>query len=186
MGLRGPAAKPTAIRNLEGTKKPGMFGSVNEPRYAAIEPERPKLSPAARKIWDRLIQEMRNSGVLRPVDWMALGSLCEDQATLDELRSQLAAVTTHLKKQAKENGKVIVGGPLVQMAQTASGRRIISVIRELTTSLIVQRREFGLTPASNSRIEAFGAGGAPLTEIEDQLCGVEGVDYNVPNQRSVM
>lgn len=107
------------------------------------------------------------------VDWMALGSLCEDQATLDQLREGLRFSLKSVEAEAKKQGVDLksIGGALIQFTKTTNGRRVLGSIRELTTSLIVQRREFGLTPASNTRVEAQGAGGLPMDSIERALCG---------------
>ena len=171
MGRRGPPPKPSAVRALEGTHGTGV---VNEPRYVSLAPKKPAgMTPAAGRIWNRLVSEMEGSGVLRVVDWMALGSLCEDQATLDQLREGLRFSLKSVEAEAKKQGVDLksIGGALIQFTKTTNGRRVLGSIRELTTSLIVQRREFGLTPASNTRVEAQGAGGLPMDSIERALCG---------------
>ena len=174
MGRRGPPPKPSAVRAMEGMKQRAGRGSVNEPRHISLAPKKPHgMTPAAGKIWDRLVSEMEGSGVLRVIDWMALGGLCEDQAMLDQLRVGLKSALKRIQVQAKEQGVELktIGDQLSQFTITTGGRRLIGSIRELTTSLIVQRREFGLTPASNTRVEAQGAGGLPMDSIERALCG---------------
>lgn len=173
MGLRGFPPKPTAVRVMEGMRGHRPL-PANEPSYPAGTPEQPAgMSAAARRVWDVLVPEMAASGVLRTVDGLALAQLCEDQAALDEMRRGLQALTKELAKSAKKQKKALPGGPLVSLARTTDGRRLLGGMRELAAQIIVQRREFGLTPASNSRVEtAGGAGGsARMDPLEAALCG---------------
>jgi phage terminase small subunit len=171
VGLRGPPPKPTRIRMLEGNRGRRPLPG-NEPQYPPGVPERPSgMSAGARKIWDMLVGEMAASGVLRPVDALALMQLCEDQAMLDTLRKGMDQMARELSKKAKENKRDLPGGPLIQLSRTIEGRRTLSTIRELSAQIIVQRREFGLTPASNGRVQAAGPGSGFMDPLERALCG---------------
>lgn len=129
------------------------------------------MSPGARRAWDGLVAEMAPSGVLRPVDAGALAMLCEDIAMLDVLRKGLAQMAGEIAKQAKNQNKSVVGGPMVHLSRTIEGRRTLATIRELSGQIIVQRREFGLTPASNTRVESSGVNGSLMDPLEAALCG---------------
>lgn len=171
MGVRGPAPLPTAIRVLEGNRSRRPL-PANEPRYKIRPPKRPAdLSPAARKIWNQLVAQMTPVGVLRSVDGLALAQLCEDQALLDTLRQGLLKMATQYREKAAKEGKVLPGNEMIAIARTTEGRRALSSIRELAAHLIVQRREFGLTPASNSRLETLPFGELHLDPVEGALCG---------------
>jgi phage terminase small subunit len=172
MGLRGPPPKPTRIRVLEGNRSRRPL-PANEPQYPAGTPDRPSgMTAGGRKIWDTLVSEMAASGVLRPVDALALAQLCEDQAMLDSLRRGMAEMTRELAKKAKIKKLELSGGPLVHLSRTIEGRRTLSTIRELSAQIIVQRREFGLTPASNGRVQtACGDGSFLMDPLEKALCG---------------
>jgi phage terminase small subunit len=142
----------------------------NEPQYTTGVPERPKgMSAEARRVWNELVREMAPSGVLRLVDAGALAMLCEDTAMLETLRKGLADMAKEIAKQAKKQGKSVVGGPMVHLSRTIEGRRTLATIRELTAQVIVQRREFGLTPASNSRVAGSASG--TIDPLEAALCG---------------
>jgi phage terminase small subunit len=145
----------------------------NEPKYAPGVPDRPVgMTAGARKQWDTLVSEMAASGVLRMVDAGALAMLCEDLAMLDSLRKGLYQMVREIKNQAKAQGKKVPGGALVHLSRTTEGRRTLSTIQELKAQIIIQRREFGLTPASNSRVEAtFGGGQMNMDPLEAALCG---------------
>jgi phage terminase small subunit len=170
MGLRGPAPKPTHIRILEGNASRRPLPD-NEPVYPVGINERPGgMSLSARRIWDALASELTASGVLRNVDVFALMQLCEDEADLQALRRGMSQMIRELSKKARAQKKELTGGAFVQLSRTIEGRRTISTIRELSASLIVQRREFGLTPSSNSRIESSGGS---MDDIDDLLAGTE-------------
>jgi phage terminase small subunit len=173
MGLRGPPPKPTSIRVLEGMPDHRPL-PTSEPKYRVGVPRRPDgMSTGARKIWDELVGEMAPSCVLRTVDAFALAQLCEDQAMLNTLRKGLAEMSREIAKKAKEQKLELPGGPMIQLSRTTEGRRTLTTIKELSLQVIVQRREFGLTPASNSRVQ--GAGGSAalgfMDPLERALCG---------------
>ena len=114
------------------------------------------------------------SGVLRTVDSYALEQLCEDQATLNELRKGMTEMTREISRAAREKQLALPGGPLIQLSRTIEGRRTLATIRELSVQVIVQRREFGSTPASNGRVQTAGGvtGGGMADPLERALCGV--------------
>jgi phage terminase small subunit len=171
MGLRGPPPKPTRVRILEGNLARRPLPG-NEPQYSPGIPERPTgMSAGARKIWDMLVREMAASGVLRTVDGLALTQLCEDEAMLDTLRKGMAEMTREISKKAKAKKMELPGGPLIQLSRTIEGRRTLSTIREISTQIIVQRREFGLTPASNGRVQTTGGFDSGFDPIERALAG---------------
>lgn len=183
MGLRGPAPKPTAVRIFEGNRSRRPLPQ-NEPQYRHAVPTPPwPLSKDARKLWDALVEEMGASGVLRKVDGPALAQLCEDQAMLNDLRAGLHLWKDRMIAQVKAEGgdggassAELARLALVKITQSTQGRRTLASIRELSSQIIVQRREFGLTPASNSRVNAIGGttedpleaalGAAPLADSE--------------------
>jgi P27 family predicted phage terminase small subunit len=163
MGLRGPAPKPTALRVIEGNRSRRPLPK-NEPQYEAYKPKRPDtLTPAAGKIWDELVAEMNRVKLLRKVDEYALAQLCEDQALLNEMQAGLQQMAAAFRKQATDQGKELPGPPLLVMMRSTEGRRMMSSIRELSTLVILQRREFGLTPASRTRVSTIGE----KTEAQD-------------------
>jgi phage terminase small subunit len=149
----------------------------NEPKYLPGVPEKPKgMSPAARRIWDELVDEMASAFVLRRIDQRALWHLCEDEALIAEVYAGIWKTIRSAKKQAKAEGKKLPGGALMSLLSETSGRMAMSAVRDMSVRVIIQRREFGLTPSARSRVEALdgwqggptGGGGDPL---EMKLCG---------------
>ncbi len=129
------------------------------------------MSTAAKKVWNGLVDEMATAQVLRRADALALEHLCEDQALLIEARVGLRKMLAQIKAKFKAEEKDLPGNALVMLMQDIKGRRMMSSIRELSTQVIIQRREFGLTPASNSRVEAHGDGPRMVDPQEAALCG---------------
>src|ERR1700676_828116 len=171
MGVRGTMPTPTKIRILNGNPSRRPL-PTNEPQFTPGIPDHPtSMSPNARKQWDELVSEMGNSGVLRRVDGGALSMLCEDLAMLDTLRIGLAAQAREITKKAKEKRQPISGNALTALSRTTEGRRTMTTIRELSAQIIIQRREFGLTPSSSTRVQASGRGEQFIDPLERALCG---------------
>jgi P27 family predicted phage terminase small subunit len=170
MGLRGPAPKPTDLRRLEGNLShrplPGR-----EPRFEAGLPEKPKrMSAPAKKVWDELVDEMAGAAVLRRVDKRALWQLAEDEALLAEAYAGFRKTVSAIDRKAAAEGKELPGGPVMAALTMANGRLAMASIRDLAARVIVERREFGLTPSSRSRVEVVDQGTA-MDTLEMKLCG---------------
>lgn len=169
MGLRGPAPKPTGVRILEGCRAHRPL-PPNEPQYAASAPTAPKkISRLARQVWNQLVAEMAPANVLRSVDQRALWQLAEDEALLAEAYTGLWKTIRALGDKAKAEGKELPGGPLFALVSMTSGRLAMNAVRDLAARVVIERREFGLTPASRTRIAATSDGA--IDELESKLCG---------------
>lgn len=139
MGLRGPAPKPSSIEQAEGN--PGKRAiNHREPKPRAGRPKMPKyLDVRARKEWKRLCPVLERMRVLTEADGIALANLCVDCSLLQQAQESLGK-TGLLTKTAKTG--VIHQNPLLNVVGVTTDR----VTRGL--------REFGLTPASRSRVQA--------------------------------
>jgi Phage terminase, small subunit len=113
---------------------------------------------------------MAGSGVLRQVDGGALAMLCEDISMLDTLRRGLLAQARDIAKKAAASKTTISGNALTVISRTVEGQRCLKVIRALTSQIIIQRREFGLTPSSSAGVEASGPGIQLDDPLERMLC----------------
>ena len=139
MGRRGPAPKPTALRRLEGN--PGKRAlNTREPQYVAKAPPCPRhLTTEARREWRRVARELLGQGLLQTVDRAALAAYCQAWARWVEAEQQMAA-------------------PGFQMVITTDkGYAHVSPWFQVATQSLKQMKtfltEFGLTPASRSRIQ---------------------------------
>lgn len=134
----GRLAKPNQVRINEGNREHRRLRP--EPEHKHGSPERPKLSANALRVWDRLIEDM-DPLMLRRADKDALATLCEDEAEL------AAARVAFQQLQPRD---------LAQTLVCDEGKALARHIRELTKTLLVERREFGLTPASRTRVMGSG------------------------------
>lgn len=168
MGIRGPAPKPTAIRKREGY--PSSRRLLNEPFYPARAPTKPdKISAGASVLWDDLVEEMSVSGVLCSVDGRALWHLSEDEALLANAYEGLWNMARSIKREAKSQGKKLSKGEIMVLLTMKNGRMAMNALHNIATRVIIERREFGLTPASRTRIDLGLGSGNSLTGSVDPL-----------------
>ena len=170
MGLRGPAPKPTELRRIEGNPSRRPL-PLNEPQFAPGIPSKPKkISRAASGVWDELVGEMASAAILRRVDRRALWQLSEDEAMLASAYEGIWSMASAIKREAKAQGKRLQHGEIMMLLTMKNGRMAMSAVGHLAARVIIERREFGLTPSSRSRIDAAADGGA-MDALEMKLCG---------------
>jgi P27 family predicted phage terminase small subunit len=153
VGDRGPAPTPTVIRKAEGNPGKRPFNE-REPQPRAIRPKMPKhLDERAKKTWKRLCPMLERLRVLTEADGIALANLCVDYSIL--LQAQEALAKAGLLTKTQKTG-VIHQSPLLNIMAVTTDR----VTRAL--------REFGLTPASRSRVAATAE--PSMDDLEAKLC----------------
>jgi phage terminase small subunit len=145
----GGKPKPTALKLLQGSR---VSGRKSEPQYERGTPEPPAGladDPQAREHWDRLSARLEAAGVLSVAHGEALGMLAQALADYARIRQQLHQMQYQqlvidevrdpkgqlLRRRVKEN-------PLIRRSE-----RIALLVNRLLG-------EFGLTPATQTRIEA--------------------------------
>jgi P27 family predicted phage terminase small subunit len=136
VGQRGPAPKPTILEIREG--RPGHRPiNRNEPRPRDVMPRCPEyLDDRARKEWRRLTPMLRRMRVLTEVDGITLASLCQTYSTLIKAQEKL-----------NETG-ILYKTPSGYVMQSP----LLSVVNTCIETITRLSREFGLTPASRTRI----------------------------------
>jgi len=138
VGYRGPAPKPTVLKRQEGN--PGRRPlNDREPQPAKVTPTMPEhLDEDARREWRRLVRILRRMRVLTEADGIALGTLCQAQSTLAKAQIQITRTGLVVKT---PNGFV-------------QQNPLLKVVNQQSEIVIRHFREFGLTPASRSRLTA--------------------------------
>lgn len=141
-------------------------------------PERPKgMTSAERKLWDGYVEQLGPMGVLRAVDGFALRRLCEDVALLEELKRGKRKLAQALAKKAKEEGRQLAAGPMLEFTTSEEGRSLDRTINSLDMRIRRSELQFGLTPVSSQRLEnivlpAFvPQAAAGMDAVEAALCG---------------
>lgn len=137
MGSRGPAPTPTVIKRLRGN--PGKRKlNEREPQPAAGKlPTAPRwLSEEARRQWRKVAGPLHRCGLLTEIDGMALGMLCESFAQYVEAR-----------RVVDQEGMLVESDKGNKYQHPAVG-----LMKSARVEVLKWAREFGMTPASRSRI----------------------------------
>jgi P27 family predicted phage terminase small subunit len=138
MGLRGPAAKPTALKIAEGNPGKRPLNS-DEPEFEATIPNIPShLDKEAKKEWRRIAPMLLRTHVLTEADYMGLSNLCQAWSTLKRLQSLL-----------NDAPSLLVKTPAGYVQQTP----LFSMIGKQMALVNRLCQEFGLTPSSRSRVK---------------------------------
>ncbi len=157
MAQRGRKPKPTAIKELEGNPGKRQL-NTNEPKPAARAPSCPKwLEPDAKKEWRRLSKQMEQLGILTEVDMAAFAGYCQAYArwkAAEEFISKHGAIVK------------TPSGYWQQIPQVSIAQQYLKQMNKFC-------EQFGLTPASRSRIIA----NVQQTEYMDEMDKILGGDF---------
>jgi P27 family predicted phage terminase small subunit len=153
MGYRGPIPKPSVIEIAEGC--PGKRPiNRREPQPGVRIPKCPAhLDQRAREEWRKLIPILKRMRVLSEADGMTLANLCQTYSTLVRAQEKL-----------NEMG-ILYKAPSGYIMQSP----LLSVVNQCVDTITKLSREFGLTPASRSRLSARDEPAAD--PLEAALCG---------------
>lgn len=157
MAAVGRPAKPTAIKVLAGN--PGKRAlNTREPRPRRALPACPRwLSKAARAEWRRVAAELYDAGLLTTVDRAALAGYCVAFARWQEAEGVVTAKGMVVKT---------TNGNLIQNPFLAIANRAMDDMRRFAA-------EFGMTPASRTRVVAADTGAGELSLAELLFASVD-------------
>lgn len=139
MGLRGPAAKPSELKKLEGTYRKDR-AARNEPKPRVEIPPCPSwLTAAGKREYRKHAEMLVNLRVMTEADRLALAAFANEYAKWREAEGKVG-----------ELGAVLIsektGAPYLNPWQNIASNHFKNMVKLMG--------EFGLTPASRSRIEA--------------------------------
>lgn len=141
---RGRPKKPTALKVLEGN--PGKRPlPQNEPKPTPISPECPKwLDREAKNLWKQLVPELERLGLITVIDGEAFAAACQSYATWVRCQKFFKKKNPDTKK---PYGMTFTtpNGYIQQRPEVTIGNKALADFRAFCT-------EFGLTPASRTRI----------------------------------
>jgi P27 family predicted phage terminase small subunit len=128
----------------------------DEPKPAPIAPECPKhLAKAAKDEWNRITPELEKLGLLTRIDMAALAAYCQAYARWIEA-----------EKMIKKHGVLV---------QTPNGYPVVSPYMTIINKALDHMKgflvEFGLTPASRTRIGTAATGDNKKSKIKNLLSG---------------
>ena len=155
MATRGRKPTPTAMKELEGN--PGKRKlNEREPKPDKKAPSCPKwLEPEGKREWRRLAKKMEALGILTEVDMAAFAGYCQAYARWKEAEEFITQHGTIVRTPSGYWQQV----PQVSIAQT-----YLKVMNRFA-------EQFGLTPASRSRIIADNGTHGGADEMEALLGG---------------
>ena len=135
-----PATKPTVLKVLEGN--PGKRPiTPNEPKPAPVAPPMPDdLAPKARAFWEHTVPQLEKLGLATEVDGPAL-----------ELLSVHYAVAVEAARLIEEQGIMAKGRHRQDIKHPA-----LQTLRDHSSSFLRYLTQFGMTPASRSRLSVPG------------------------------
>lgn len=154
MGRRGPAPKPTALRKIDGNAGKRPLNDAEPVPPPGDTPCPDWLDDRARGIWDQLVPQLSRCGLATSIDWGALGRYCVTFAlwldAVEFLRKNGSTypVRAEPKTATKDGKKVTTAGRILSFREFPQAGEA----RKLNQQLITLEREFGLTPASRTRI----------------------------------
>lgn len=142
MSREGRPPKPRALKLLQGTFRKERALSEPEPTRE-IPPVPGHLSDEAKVEWGRVSQELYSLGLLTRIDRGALAAYCE--AWSDWVEATRMCATTDGKDR-----KVIktAAGNFIENPYYSIKKRAAELMHKFMT-------EFGMTPASRTRIESI-------------------------------
>lgn len=138
MGARGPRAKPTEIKELEGN--PGKRRLNNKPVFDLTDACRkppPYLGSYAKKEWKRVLPLLERNGLFTDADYIPLAAYCQ-------------AVDTWIiaEKAKRANGMTDVTdkGNVIQRPE-------VGIANSALQNILKFGREFGLSPSSRADLD---------------------------------
>lgn len=155
MAQKGRKPKPTAMKQLEGNPGKRKLNS-NEPQPERTAPECPDwLSDEAKAEWQRLADVMEAMGILTEIDMAAFAGYCQSYARWKEAEE---FITRH---------GAIVKTPSGYWQQVPQ----VSIAQQYLKDMHKFAEQFGLTPASRSRIVADVQKNEYIDEMDKLLGG---------------
>jgi len=146
--MPGPPKKPTELKLVEGTYRKDRVAK-DEPKPKAAIPKPPKhLGAIALEEWHRIVKELADNGLMTNLDRAALVAYCE-------FWEHYVEASDKLKNNGKNTGLVFT---------TSAGNRVenpyFSIKKRCAELMHKFLIEFGMTPASRTRVSA------PLSKTE--------------------
>ena len=144
---KGRKRTPEHLKVVRGTDRADRRNEA-APKPDRGRPSAPsRLSAVGREMWGYVVKLTDDAGVLTELDALAVEQLVEAYSDWREARDIVDAEGTHYETENANGGKMIRAHPAVAMRSDAA-RRFQSLMAE-----------FGLTPASRSKVNTKGDDG---------------------------
>lgn len=138
--MAGRPRKPTKQKQIAGTIRPDRE-NPNEPEFADAGTKPPAgLSAAGKRIWNEVVPELTETGVLKSIQRHLLVEYCECLATAQKCRQVFAKQGRNYRTRTATGSVMIRERPEVKIYD-----KMLSQARQIAT-------QFGLTPASQAKV----------------------------------
>lgn len=167
--------KPTALKELEGNPG-GRPLNDREPKPTLGCPERPKgLSFTAKREWANITKQLAELGVLAVTDGKALAMYCSAYGDWEEAD----------RKCKKDGSWIEVPGAFGNVWKLAPWFNARCICAKLMKSFLI---EFGLTPASRSKLKVEHKPEAPDFPTREEATRVaeDAVDLSAIDETKIM
>lgn len=142
--------KPTKLKLIQGNPgKRKLNEDEADPELTNLDPpDGWQLTPIEREEWDRTAEKLSSCGLLTDVDKPALALMCQHYGTyIDSVqRLRQSGLLLFPPHPTDENGQPVGGVPL------PVANPLVKIGLDQSARLKVLMTEFGMTPASRSRV----------------------------------
>lgn len=142
----GRKSAPLKLKVLKGRRKGTDSGGrklIDAPRFLRFAPTKPKdLSELASEHWDLVVDELQRLEILKPIDAGSLTILCEIWARWKTAQAMIE----------KE-------GLTIETSQGVGRHPAVAIAEAAERSYRSSAAEFGLSPASESKLASKGPSG---------------------------
>jgi P27 family predicted phage terminase small subunit len=146
--MAGRKRKPEALKLVQGTQRKDRT-NPDAPKATESIPRPPAyLSARAKQIFNKMVRRLKEIGVASATDTEAIAILAQRLEEVELLSKEVETVGHTYKTTSRVGEEVIKSNPAVAMLNEAK-RHAQSMLAE-----------FGLTPASRSKVSAKGSGKA--------------------------
>ncbi|CAB4184722.1 COG3747 Phage terminase, small subunit [uncultured Caudovirales phage] len=135
MGARGPKPDPNSKRSQRGENTLHKKRARPKSTAAVHPPATVKKIPAAARWWRLQAPRLIEAGRLRPEQGESFGLLCRLKCEIDQLEMEL-----------------MLGGWVLLSEKGAQPNPVVRILRDARRDFVALSREFGMTPAADSRI----------------------------------
>lgn len=161
--MASPKPRPTHLKLIEGRgngRDSGGRKVAETPKFRRLPPEPPEWLPAeARAEWDRVVDELANIELLKPVDRASLTAYCLTWQRLVDAQKLIAENETVEVQAVKDSSGEVVDvvrlngyGLLGKNSQGITRAPWIAIAEAASKELRAWAAEFGFTPSAENKL----------------------------------
>ncbi len=159
---KGRPRKPAAVKILQGTFRKDHEVVENEPKpeVDGIRPCPSYIEHFGRKLWDEIVQEMVDCGIVTKLDWPVLELCCN---AYDQFRRCEHAMHYGFDEKGKRRKQKFTDYFVGKSAQTQS---LYNAMNKAADNFLKYAIQLGMTPVARNRVEAAQRKEPEISETE--------------------